>query len=283
MKNIIFSITIIFGLGALQTGCTDSGRLDEVLAAQSEDIQARYVYRNPKATLEFLGVKPGMTVVEVLPGGGWYSKILIPYIGPEGALIGADYPYDMLPKFGFYSDEQLAKRKTWTTDWPVEAGSWYDRDAADVSAFVLGTLPAELHGKADVILFIRALHNLHRFENDGGYFTTTLREAYAVLKPGGILGLVQHQAAEDMPDDWAQGGKGYLKKSLVIAKLTEAGFEFIDESPINHNPKDQPTTDDIVWRLPPNYFTSRKDAELHAKYEAIGESNRMTLKFRKPE
>lgn len=286
MKNfgiVVFSICFsLLSTSAVQAN-DHSSSLNKVLSEQSEKTKSRYQYRNPKETLEFIGVKPGMTVMEVLPGRGWYSKILIPYIGHEGTLIGADYTFEMLPKFGFYSEEDLEKRKSWVTTWTADAQSWYDKDGANVSAFVLGSMPADMQGTADVVLFIRALHNLNRFENDGGYLTTALKDAYAILKPGGTLGVVQHHAREEMPDDWAQGSKGYLKKSLVIDKMKKAGFEFVGETDINQNPKDQPTTEDIVWRLPPTYFSSRKDPSLKPQYEAIGESNRMTLKFRKPQ
>ncbi len=279
---ILFPALLMFCSISSAQAAEHTADMDKVLAAQSDKTKSRYDDRNPKETLTFFGIKPGMTVVEVLPGGGWYSKILIPYLGPEGRLIGADYAYDMLPKFGFYSAEALDKRKIWASTWPAEARTWYGKEGATVAAFVLGSLPADMKGQADVVLFIRALHNLNRFEPDGAYLTTALKEAYAALKPGGILGVVQHEAREDMPDDWAQGSKGYLKKSQVIDKVTKAGFELVGESEINQNPEDQPTTDDKVWRLPPAYATSREDAALREQFAAIGESNRMTLKFRKP-
>jgi predicted methyltransferase len=110
-----------------------------------------------------------------------------------------------------------------------------------------------------------------------------LEDAYNVLKPGGVLGVVQHHARDDMSDEWANGSHGYMKKQFVIDRVVAAGFELVAESDINANDKDQPSHDDIVWRLPPTYATSRDNEELKATYAAIGESNRMTLKFRKPE
>ena len=86
-----------------------------------------------------------------------------------------------------------------------------------------------------------------------------------------------------MPDDWADGSKGYLKRQFVIEQIEQAGFEFVAESDMNANDNDQPGTDDFVWRLPPTFATSRDDPDLKAQYEAVGESNRMTLKFRKPQ
>ena len=144
-------------------------------------------------------------------------------------------------------------------------------------------MPEEMKGTADAVLFIRALHNLARFEGEGGFLTAALRDAYDILKPGGTVGVVQHQAREGMSDEWAGGQNGYLKKSFVIEKMQDAGFEFVAGSDINMNGKDQPTDEDKVWRLPPSLATSRDNPELKAEMEAIGESNRMTLKFRKPQ
>ena len=258
---------------------TDSTNLDAILAAQPEDIQARYPYRHPKETLEFFGIQPGMTVVEALPGGGWYSKILLPYLGSEGRLIGADYPLAMWPEFGLFDDKFIEGKKTWVSSWTADAESWRGENGANVSAFVFGSMPEDMAGTADAVLFIRALHNLARFESKGGYLTIALADAYNALKPGGIVGVVQHHARDEMPDEWADGSKGYVKKGFIVDKMREAGFELVAESDINANPNDQPAEEDIVWRLPPSFYTSK----LQEQMKAIGESNRMTLLFKKPE
>ncbi|MGI9294673.1 MAG: class I SAM-dependent methyltransferase [Pseudomonadales bacterium] len=258
-------------------------RLATILAAQPAEKQARYGYRHPQQTLEFFGITPGMTVVEALPGGGWYTQILLPYLGANGKLIGVDYALDMFPKFGFFTKEDIEAKKTWAETWTTEAESWRGSNAAAVSAAVFGSVPDDLAGTADAVLFIRALHNLNRFENDGGYLTTALTEAHRVLKPGGIVGVVQHEARNDKPDAWADGSKGYLKKAFIIERMEQAGFEYVDASDINANDKDQPADTDIVWRLPPTLLTSRDNPELKTEMQAIGESNRTTLKFRKPQ
>jgi len=260
-------------------------RLAAVLAAEPDDVKARYVYRHPKETLEFFGIEPGMTVVEGLPGRGWYTRILLPYLGSEGHLIGANYALDMWPNFPFANDEFMAEMSQWLESWPAQAGEWRGDDGARVSAFWFGSMPDEMTGTADVVFFARVLHNLARFQNEGigNYLDAALADAYRVLKPGGIFGVVQHQARDNMPDDWASGANGYLKKQFVIDQVEAAGFEYVDESDINQNDADQPTTDDIVWRLPPTFATSGDNPELKAQYEAVGESNRMTLKFRKPD
>ena len=259
-----------------------TNELSAILAAQPEAVQDRYVYRHPEETLNFFGIKPGMTVVEVLPGGGWYSKLLLPHLGTEGQLVGANYPRDIWPLFGFFSEERIAKLATWTTDWPAGAQEWRSDNSASVSAFEFGKASESLRGTADAVLFFRALHNLARFENQGEFLTTAIADSYNVLKPGGIAGVVQHHAPDSASDEWADGSRGYLKKAFVITKMQAAGFEFLASSDVNANSKDEPTVEDVVWRLPPTLRGAADDAEQAAKMLAIGESNRMTLKFRKP-
>ncbi len=260
----------------------DSSKLARALSQQDEAAQARYGARNPQETMEFFGIAPGMTVIEALPGGGWYSKILLPYLGKDGRLIGVDYSQEMWPLFGFFPPEQIEKKKTWTADWTKEASGWRNDGDAYVAAFKFGSMPATMSGKADAVLFIRALHNLNRFESNGGYLSTALNDAMRTLKPGGIVGIVQHRAPADAPADSVSGNRGYLKQADVVTFMEKAGFEFVGASEINANPMDVPGAKDIVWRLPPSMVTSREDADLRAKMKKIGESDRMTLKFRKP-
>jgi predicted methyltransferase len=264
-------------------GRSPSERLETVLENQPPETKARYEHRHPQETLEFFGIEPGMTVVEALPGTGWYSRILVAYLGQNGRLIGANYAQDMWPLFGFFGEDFIEDMETWVTDWPQEADAWAGDRGAEVDAFEFGSLPVALEGKADGVLFIRALHNLARFESEGNYLTTALNEAYRVLKPGGMVGVVQHEARPETSDEFASGEHGYLKKEFVKERFAEAGFEFVDESDVNENPADEPTEADVVWRLPPTYMTSQDDPDVRIEMDAIGESNRMTLKFRKPE
>ncbi len=260
----------------------DSARLAEVLAAQSDELKARYPYRHPQETLEFFGIEPGMTVVEVLPGRGWYSPILIGYLGEEGHLIGADYPLDMWSNFAFADDEYIAKRRAWVDTWPETAAEWRGEDGASVEATRVGEFREDMAGTVDAVLFIRALHNLNRFEDVGQYRSDALEDTMMLLKPGGLVGVVQHQAPEERGLEWADGSRGYLNKGAVIAFFEDAGFELVAESDVNANAADVPGEADIVWRLPPSLNTSRDNPDLRARYEEIGESNRMTLLFRKP-
>lgn len=261
----------------------EQDRLAAVLDALPEEMQARYPFRHPRETLEFFGVEPGMTVVEGLPGRGWYTKVLLPYLGSEGRLIGANYAIDMWPHFSFATEEFLDRQSTWLTDWPAGAEEWRTDDSASIAAFNFGAMPESMAGTADVVFLARVLHNPARFESVRPYLGELLADCYASLKPGGVLGIVQHHARDGMTDEFADGSHGYLKKSFVVAAAERAGFEFVAASDINANPMDQPTEDDIVWRLPPSFATSADNPELKAEFEAIGESNRMTLKFRKPE
>jgi len=264
---------------------TATERLSRILEAQPETVQARYDDRHPQATLEFFGVEPGMTVVEALPGGGWYTRILLPYLGAEGRLIGANYALEMWPLFSFGTEAFMVEMRRWPEQFAAQAEQWCSDDCSAVDTFWLGSLPEDMAGTADVVMFVRALHNLARFNDEHGYLDAALADAFAVLKSGGTFGVVQHWAREDMPDDWADGNNGYLKRDFVIASAEAAGFEFVAESEVNSNPNDQPGAEDEVWRLPPSLRVP-EDAEnpeaLRVEYKAIGESHRMTLKFRKP-
>lgn len=261
---------------------TNEAKLAAVLAAQPEAVQARYGARNPAETLAFFGIEPGMTVAEALPGGGWYSKILLAYLGEEGTLIGAHYPDDLYPRFGF-GDEWAAARAEATANWPNQAAEWGVEGGAAIASTYLTDMPDEASDQVDAVLFIRALHNLNRFTNDETtYMGDTLSETYRVLKPGGIAGVVQHSGPEANSDEWADGSNGYLKESAVIAAFEAAGFELVESSDLNANPADVPGESDFVWRLPPSLNGTEEGSEARAAVEAIGESNRMTLKFRKP-
>ncbi|VUD64604.1 hypothetical protein TDB9533_03356 [Thalassocella blandensis] len=281
-KTTVASMTPVPTVAKIDEEQANIRRLEQILAQQDEATKERYVYRHPLKTLQFFGLKPGMTVVEVLPGGGWYSNILIPYIGAKGKLIGVDYPVTMWPNFDWAKEEFITKRKAWPTTWPSEMQAKFAEEGAAVEAYTFDTLPQELSESADLVLFVRALHNLARFENDGKFLSEAVKETYRVLKHGGYVGVVQHQAPEDKSAEWADGSKGYLKKSWIIEVFKEHGFQLVKESSINENPKDMPAADDSVWRLPPSLGTSKEDEALKAKMQEIGESNRMTLLFMKP-
>jgi predicted methyltransferase len=258
--------------------------LAALLDAQPDEVKARYPYRNPEQTLEFFGIEPGMIVLEGLPGGGWYTKLLLQYLGGDGTVLVANYNLDLYPLFGFMNEERLAEMAVWQANWQASSADWGGENGASTAAFHFGSMPEDLGGTVDVVFFPRVLHNLARFQKagNGDFLDETLADVYKVLKPGGVFGVVQHRAPDDWSDDWADGSRGYLKESFVIAQAERAGFEFVGSIDVNLNPSDQPGENDIVWRLPPTLATSREDEELRAQMLAIGESSRMTLKFVKP-
>ncbi|MBT8061572.1 MAG: methyltransferase [Gammaproteobacteria bacterium] len=283
MKRIaVLLMTFLFATQAQAWEHTE--RLAKIMAAQDEAVQARFAVRNPLRTMAFFGIEPGMTVIEGLPGdAGWYTGLLVPFLGADGALVGADYAERMFPWFGFFSDEFIASKATWVEDWTAATRERAGEVSTEISAFQFGSMPEDMEGKADAALMIRAFHNLFRFEAEHGVLSEALDEIYRALKPGGVLGVIQHQAPDHMPAGWANGSRGYVKKATMIERLQAAGFVFEAESAVNQNPKDQPGPDDFVWRLPPSLATSGEDPALRARMLEVGESNRMTLRFRKPE
>ncbi|MFL0811185.1 MAG: methyltransferase [Agarilytica sp.] len=257
--------------------------IDTVLTQQDVTTKARFGWRHPKETLELFDIQKGQVVLEVLPGGGWYSKILLPILGENGSLIGVDYSMDIWPNFPFTDEAFLNKRASWPQDWPTETSTWNITPSAKVEAYTFDTISEALTESVDRVLFIRALHNLARYEDKGQFMSNAVSETLRVLKPGGLVGVVQHQAPDTMSDEWADGSRGYLKQEFVTKLFEQAGLELVATSDVNNNPADQPGEEDIVWRLPPTYYTSKDNDELKAKFEKIGESNRMTLVFKKPD
>jgi len=257
----------------------DSEALDRVIEARSEADRARDDARHPAETLAFFRVEPGMTVAEGLPGAGWYTRILANYLGKDAALYGVNYPEHMWPLFG-RSDEWVAERRAATGKFVDQVREFTD-NGISARGFTFDTVPAEIAGSVDRVLLIRALHNLNRFEQVAGTRSQALAAVRGMLKEDGLVGVVQHRLPESAPDEGADGSRGYLKQSAVIDMFENAGFELVASSEINANPKDQPGASDIVWRLPPSLSTSKQNPELRAAMEAIGESDRMTLLFRK--
>ena len=259
----------------------DAAKLDAILAAQPDAVQARYDARHPAETLKFFGITPGMAIGEALPGGGWYTKILAPYLGEKGKLVGIDYTIDMWSEFGFANEAFIETKKKWPAEFVAKSAEWAPESGPKITARTFGTPAGDMAGQLDAILFTRAIHNLSRFEAEGRYLTQAMKSSHELLKKGGIVGVVQHRAPADWEDTAANGSAGYLKQANVIAAFEAAGFDFVKSSEINANPKDQPGDGDIVWRLPPSLNGVGDDADLKAARMAIGETDRMTLLFKK--
>lgn len=281
VKTCILTISLAL-LGAIHPAQADDAdaALEQAIASRSAEDRARDGARHPAQTLTFFQLEPGMTVVEVLPGGGWYSQILANYLGEEGTLYGVNYADTMWPMFSFATPEWSAKRIAATSGFPALVGELSD-SGIKAAGFTIDTVPPEVAGTVDRVLLIRALHNLNRFEAKAGTRSQALSAVRGMLKSDGMVGVVQHRAPESASDEWAEGNRGYLKQSAVITMFEEAGFELVADSDINANPKDKPGAEDIVWRLPPSLRTSKDDPQLRAALLAIGESDRMTLLFRK--
>ena len=259
----------------------DGAKLSAILAARPDDVKARYDARHPAETLEFFGITPGMSVGEALPGGGWYTKIIAPYLGENGMLVGIDYTVDMWSEFGFANEAFIETKKNWPEEFVAKSAEWSPEDGPKIAATTFGSPVGDMAGKLDAVLYVRALHNLSRFQDEGGYLTQALKHSHEILKPGGVVGVVQHRAPESWEDSQATGSAGYLKQSGLIATFDAAGFDLVKTSEINANPKDQPGDGDVVWRLPPSLNGVGDDAALKAERVAIGETDRMTLLFKK--
>ena len=254
--------------------------LATILSQRSAEDQARDGARHPAQTLEFFQVQPGMTVAEALPGSGWYTKILANYLGPKGTIYGVNYVDRLWPLFGFFSDEQIEGRIAATGKFAQQVRGFTD-NGIKAEGFTFGTVPSEVGGTVDRFLLIRALHNLNRFEKDAGTLSQALAAVRAMLKEDGLVGVVQHRLPEGAPKEGSDGSRGYLKQSHVIEVFKNAGFELVAKSEINANSKDRPDATDIVWRLPPSYNGSAGDPAAKLAMTAIGESDRMTLLFKK--
>ncbi|HLZ79858.1 MAG TPA: methyltransferase [Sphingomonas sp.] len=233
--------------------------------ARKAENRARDTYRHPAQTLSFFGLKPDMTVVEIMPGGGWYSEILAPYLAAQGHYVAAVPPGKATDQF-----------QALVTASPDRLGK------TQVVAFAAGQ-PTDLvaPGTADLILTFRNIHNLlGSSEQPGdGNAPQAFADWFRALKPGGVLGIVEHRLPETM-DSAREKTTGYVKRSTVIRLAMAAGLQFAGASEINANPKDDHDHPKGVWTLPPTYDLGDQD---RAKYAAIGESDRMTLRFVKPD
>lgn len=244
-----------------------AARLDSILAGahRSEANRARDQYRHPKETLLFFGVRPDMTVVEITPGAGWYTEVLAPLLKDKGRYIAAhNNP----------QGSQGAQRQRASFLEKVGNQEVYGRPA--VTSFgrgIEGNLAAP--GSADMVLTFRNVHNWM----GAGFSDAAFKAFYTALKPGGVLGVVEHRLPEDRPDSEEARRSGYVKQSEVIRMAEAAGFKLVGSSEVNANPKDTADHPKGVWTLPPNFALGDTD---RAKYAAIGESDRMTLKFVKP-
>jgi len=231
---------------------------------RSAEHRARDKYRHPVQTLMFFGVRPDMTVVELWPFGGWYTEILAPLLKEHGKL----YAAAMDPASTQSEDQEYNRQLHALFDAHPEV-------FGKVGITVLA--PHKMHiapdGSADMVLTFRNIHNWVW----AGIAKDVFAAAYRALKPGGVLGVVEHRSND--PQSVPKDGQGYVGEQYAIELIQSVGFRLVGRSDVNRNPKDTKDYPRGVWALPPTYANRDKD---RAKYAAIGESDRFTLKFVKP-
>ncbi|MGO4550946.1 class I SAM-dependent methyltransferase [Lysobacter sp. 2RAF19] len=243
--------------------------LDTVIAGdwRTPKWVARDPYRHPKETLSFFLLKPDQTVIEITPGGGWWTELLAPYLRDNGKYVAAVWDDGITgqPSYRYDLNKQLRAKI---------AGNAALYDKTEVRLFDAKKPDFGPANSADVVLTFRNAHNWVEDGNAADYF----RAFYTVLKPGGTLGFEDHRAKPGT-DLQKQIKTGYLTEELVKKYAQDAGFVLDGESEVNANPKDTTDHPNGVWTLPP---TNQHDKADDAKYQAIGESDRMTLRFKKP-
>ncbi len=235
---------------------------------RTPEFVARDAFRNPSETLSFFGVQPGHTVIEITPGGGWYAEILAPYLKASGRYVGAivdpastanDRAREYYEKGNKELREKFAGNEVFSSAELIE----FDTAAASFGE----------PDSADVVLTFRNVHNWM----GNGHAQSMFDGFFMALKPGGVLGVVEHRATADVPEG---DRSGYVSEAQVVALATAAGFVLEESSEVNANPRDTKDHPNGVWNLPPSLRVA--DGEDKQKYIDIGESDRMTLKFRKP-
>jgi predicted methyltransferase len=246
---------------------TTAATLDTILAGshRSAENSARDVYRHPKETLLFFGIRPEMRVLEIWPEPGWFTEIIAPLVREHGKYTAAVIAADPQSK---YVAQRLANYQQKLAANPALYGAvqvvTFPRDGGDV-------VPP---GSVDMVVTFRNIHNWMA----EGYAEQAFATAFKALKPGGVLGVVEHRGNPALPQD-PKAKSGYVNEDYAIRLIEGQGFRLVGESQVNANPRDTKDYQQGVWTLPPTYRLGDQD---HEKYAQIGESDRFTLKFVKP-
>jgi len=270
MSTLLISASLLSVTSISLAASTSDAALQ---AAQNHPIRsasskARDAYRHPVETLSFFEITPTSTVVEISPGSGWYTEILAPLLKDQSKYYAAHNPANSSSE---YSQRALSNFKAKLAADPV-----YNKVVVTEFAPVAGQQVAPA-ASADVVVTFRNLHNWYMQKGDESLLNA-YRSFFAALKPGGVLGVVEHRLPDErLQSDWKKSG--YMPQELVVRLAEQAGFVLEATNEINANPKDKADYPNGVWTLPPTL--TLKDTD-RAKYLAIGESDRMTLKFRKP-
>ncbi len=237
--------------------------------ARRDNDRARDAFRHPVETLAFFRVEPGMTVVDYMPSTGWWTRVLVPYLGTGGRYIGIN------PDSRAMEERMRTMFANLGGTFPTKAAEWTGVPAERIGAYNTDGLPASLNGTVDRVLIFREMHNLWRMNMMHREMTAMRR----LLKDDGLLGIEQHRARADAPAAYTDASKGYLREKDVIALVEAHGFTLVGKSEINANRADPANHPGGVWMLPPG-LRGVADAD-KPRMQAIGESDRMTLLFRK--
>ena len=241
--------------------------LERILAGdqRSPENRARDIYRHPKQTLLFFGIRPDMRVVEIWPDGGWYTEIIAPLVQARGKYYAALEPAD--PQSAYITRSEQAFRDKLAARPALYGG-------AELTTLGPGGGEIAPAGSIDMVLTFR---NLHDWMSEGSA-PQAFAAIYRALKPGGVLGVTDHRGNPGLPQD-PLARNGYVNEDYAVRLIEAAGFKLVAKSEINANPKDTKDYPQGVWTLPPTYRLGATDRD---KYAAIGESDRFTLKFVKP-
>lgn len=268
--SLLFSCLAFSSVSQAASSLTEFEQLSESAQRSDENIQ-RNQYRHPAQTLEFFGLQPQMSVLEIWPGHGWYTEILAPFLKDQGKLTLAQFRRndgslkDDRSIFWAKVSERLAQRIADNADYFGEP---------EVIELEPPLFYPQQNEQFDMVLTFR---NAHIWNEDGNLFST-LQSIFAALKPGGVLGMVEHRAAR-LSDISSSAVEGYLDESYVIQAAELAGFTLVESSELNANPADSKNYPKGVYALPPTLAMGNYNK---AQYIKIGESDRMTLKFVKP-
>ena len=274
VKAIALGVMVALGVTSAQVATAEESDAIKQAVSNNPDRQAgdadRDGARHPAELMAFLELTPDMTIAEVNPGGGWYSRILAPFVRDNGRYIGLEHHPELYenqwPNYAAGLRAFPGKEEENTALYGEQAiGAWLPAKAS----------PGIEAGSVDVVIAVRALHNWIR----AGFFDEASDEVWQMLKMGGTFGIVQHRVEEDFDSSFEDTvGRGRWKQSEMIKAIEAKGFELVAASEMNANPRDTNNYPQGVWTLPPVYALGDEDRE---KYAAIGESDRMTLKFRK--
>ncbi len=246
---------------------TDPALAAAIADPRRNEDRARDAFRKPAETLSFFQISPTMKVGEYAPGGGWYSRLLGLYLGPKGKLVGLYFN----PLSGPFNEKSQQGIRDGAAKYPAEVAGWSGQPADRFAAMTLDAVPEAEKGTFDRIIVARMMHNLLRWN----IADSEVKAMRALLKDGGLLGIEQHRAKANAPFAYTDGSKGYLREADVIKFMEINGFNFVGKSAANANPRDTADYPEGVWELPPVLRTKRE------ALKAVGESDRMTLLFRK--